>query len=298
MDHSVSVLCELENVSSEVNALRVHSEQVAHDILSSHASKENAHERLDSHEEMSVDIPHTLQGEIQKKLRHHHIFFTLESLQSSVGELSNRLTLQMRRLPTIQQEVDALDKLLQSEKHRSAQEIRELHSILNDLQHEHTRLQPGVCRLGSEGPTSYPIPDLPRLVSECVQREMEEFRRQRCLDEDSLMKRIHSLEDEIRQITCGCSPRLESVSLAVIENRVLVLEQLVELGVTREGERRFSLQIELQSVETRVTLFVGQANEHEELKLCLDCLENPLRCGVFPHPAFDSTLILRRFGDL
>ena len=295
MDHSVSVLCKLENVSREVNALRDHSKQVARDILSLHATIKNAHEKLDSHEQMLVDIPNTIQSEFQKCLRRQKILPTLENLQSSVGELSDRLTLQERRLPAIQQEVDALANLLQNEKHRSTQEITKLHSVLKDLQHEHTRLQGEIRRLGSEGPIGSPMPDLSRLVSECVQREMEEFRRQRFLHEDSLMKRVNSLEDEMRQIGCGSSPRLDESSLASIEDRVSVLEQKFELAV---GERKFSLQTDLQSVETRLTRVLDQANEHEELKCRLGCLENELRCGVSPHPTFDSTLILRRLGDL
>ena len=295
MDHSVSVLCKLENVSREVNALRDHSKQVARDILSLHANIQNAHEKLDSHEQMLVDIPNTIQSEFQKYLRRQKILPTLENLQSSVGELSDRLTLQERRLPAIQQEVDTLANLLQNEKHRSTQEITKLHSVLKDLQHEHTRLQGEIRRLGSEGPIGSPMPDLSRLVSECVQREMEEFRRQRFLHEDSLMKRVNSLEDEMRQIGCGSSPRLDESSLASIEDRVSVLEQKFELAV---GERKFSLQTDLQSVETRLTRVLDQANEHEEVKRRLGCLENELRCGVSPHPTFDSTLILRRLGDL
>ena len=61
---------------------------------------------------------------------------------------------------------------------------------------------------------------------------------------------------------------------------------------------KFSLETELQSVETRLTRMLDQANEHEELKRRLGCLGNKLRCGVSPHPAFDSTLILRTLGDL
>ena len=49
MDHSVSVLCKLENVFREVNTLRDHYKQVARDILSLHATKKFGHEKLDSH---------------------------------------------------------------------------------------------------------------------------------------------------------------------------------------------------------------------------------------------------------
>ena len=223
---------------------------------------------------MLVDIPNTIQSEFQKYLRRQKILPTLENLQSSVGELSDRLTLQERRLPTIQQEVDALANSLQNEKHRPTQEVTKLHSVLKDLQHGHTRLQGEIRRLGSEGPIGFPKPDLSRLVSECVQRELEEFRRQRFLHEDSLMERVNSLEDEMRQITCGSSPRLGESSLASIEDRVSVLEQNFELAV---GERKFSLRTDLQSVETRLTRVLDQANEHEELKCHLGCLENELR---------------------
>ena len=56
MDHSVSVLCTLQNVSREVNALRDHSMQVARDIFSLHATIQDAHEKLDSHEQTLVDL--------------------------------------------------------------------------------------------------------------------------------------------------------------------------------------------------------------------------------------------------
>ena len=188
-----------------------------------------------------------------------------------------------------------LPTYLQKEKHRFTEEVTKLHSVLKHLQHEHTRLQGEIRRLGSEGPVGPPMPDLSRILSECLQREMEEFRRQGFLHEDCLMKRVNYLEDEIRQIRCGSSPRLDESSLASMEDRVLVLELLVGLGV---GERKFSLQTELQSVETRLTCVSDQANEHEEVKRRLGCLECELRCGVSPHPAFDSTLILQRLGDL
>ena len=139
------------------------------------------------------------------------------------------------------------------------------------------------------------MPDLPRLVPEFVQREMEEFRRQRFLHEDFLMKRVNSWEDEMGLIRCGSSPRLDGSSLASIEDRASVLEQTSRLAV---GERKFSLQTDLQSVETRLTRVLHQANEHEELKHHLGCYDNELRCGVSPYPIFDSTLILRRLGDL
>ena len=191
-----------------MNALRDHSKQVGCAILSLHTTIKSAHERLESREQMLVDIPNTIQSEFQKYLRRHKILSTLENMQSSVGELSDRLILQERRLPTMQQEVDALANLLQNGKHRSTQEITKLRSVLKDLQHEYTRLQGEISRLGSEGPIGSPMPDLSRLVSECVQREMEESRRQRFLHEDSLMKRVNSLDDEILQIRCGSFPLL------------------------------------------------------------------------------------------
>ena len=100
------------------------------------------------------------------------------------------------------------------------------------------------------------MPDLSRLVSECVQREMEEFRRQKFLHEDSLMKLVNSLEDEMRQIRCGSSPRLDELSLASIEDRVSVLEQKCEFAVR---ERKYSLQTDLQPAETRLTPVLDQA---------------------------------------